>query len=96
MAVDPTKANSLLAVRIHTARNHAEQFIDQEAERIKREDAPNVPVTTLRQMIMAKHQCACSAALGLIEEKEKEKACPINTEASSEPIAPKTVNWTRL
>ncbi|HEY6700151.1 MAG TPA: hypothetical protein VI137_04920 [Pseudolabrys sp.] len=60
-----------LAQRIECCRDEANALIDAEAERMQRVDGPGVPIGVLRQMIMARHQCVCSAALALLDSKDK-------------------------
>jgi hypothetical protein len=58
-----------LATRIVNCHDEANALIDAEAERIKRTEAQNaVPAPVIRQMIMARHQCVCGAALDIINE----------------------------
>ena len=68
MTID-TKANSILAARIHQARNMADQYIDQRAEELAKQN-PGVPVGVMRQTICRGGNCPCSYALNLLDEEK--------------------------
>lgn len=65
MAIDAIKARASLVDLLNNARARADAFIDAEAARVKAQEAPEIPVTVIRQMIMARHSCICTAALDL-------------------------------